>query len=235
MSSSPPSQRSTVRRAPQRGLYDLPAILAILDAAWLCHVAVIDDGAPIVIPMACWLHEGRLLVHGSPRSRLIERLAAGDPASVGVTHLDGLVLARSAYHHSMNFRSVVIQGSAVCVDDATARWSALEAFVEKVEPGRWDTVRRPSPAELKATIVLAFPLDEASAKVRAGGPVDAPADLDRDVWAGVIPLSLRRGAPEPDRAPARRTEASNELLAPRVCVCRRPVQPATLVVARPGT
>ncbi len=200
MSDTPKSPRSTVRRAPRRGTYSRDDLLEILDEAWLCHVGVVDDGAPVVIPMSCWLYEERLMVHGSPRSRLMRLLLEGAAACVTVTHLDGLVLARSAFHHSMNYRSVVLHGVATEVSDPQARGAAFAAFVEKVEPGRWDRIRQPNDAELRATTLLGFDIDEAAGKRRTGGPVDAPADLSHPVWAGVIPLALTRGAPVRDGA-----------------------------------
>ena len=196
--SNSPSPRATVARNPRRGVYDRETILGILAEAWLAHVGVIDGDAPVVIPMASWVYDGRLWVHGSPRSRLIQLLAGGAPACVSVTLLDGLVLARSAYHHSMNYRSVVLHGVAQQITDPALRDASLASFVNKVEPGRADRVRTASAAELKATTVLAFDVDDASAKIRTGGPIDAPGDLDRPVWAGVIPLSLRRGEPIAD-------------------------------------
>jgi len=196
--SNSPSPRATVARNPRRGVYDRETILAILREAWMAHVGVIDGDAPIVIPMASWVYDGRLWVHGSPRSRLIQLLAGGTPACLSVTLLDGLVLARSAYHHSMNYRSVVLHGVAQEITDPALRDASLASFVNKVQPGRADLVRAASAAELKATTVLAFDVDDASAKIRAGGPIDAPGDLDRPVWAGVIPLSLRRGEPIAD-------------------------------------
>jgi uncharacterized protein len=200
MSEFATSPRSMVRRVPKHATYARADVLQILDEAWICHVGVVDDGAPVVIPMSCWVHEERLLVHGSPRSRLVSLLRGGAQACVTVTHLDGLVLARSAFHHSMNYRSVILHGAAKEIVDVVAREVAFRAFVEKVAVGRWDEVRQPSRAELRATTLLSFDIDEAAGKVRQGGPTDAPRDLDRSVWAGVVPLVLTRGEPVPDDA-----------------------------------
>jgi nitroimidazol reductase NimA-like FMN-containing flavoprotein (pyridoxamine 5'-phosphate oxidase superfamily) len=187
-----------VRRAPKRGVYDRAAIDAILDEAPICHLGFVHDGQPFVLPTIHARVGDELLLHGSAASRAMRTLAAGAPVCVTVTLLDGLVLARSAFHHSMNYRSVVLLGSARRIEGAEAKTRALEAFTEKLLPGRWDEVRWPSPSELKGTNVLALPIDECSAKVRAGGPVDDDEDYALDAWAGVIPLGLTPRAPVPD-------------------------------------
>ncbi len=197
MNGTPPSPRATVRRVPQRADYDFEAIAAILDEAWVAHVGMAADGQPFVLPMACWREGDRLLLHGATSSRLMRHLASGAPMCVAVTLLDGLVLARSAFHHSMNYRSVVVLGRAEPLEGA-AKAAALDAFVERVEPGRSGRVRRSSAQELKATMVLAVPLAEASAKVRTGGPKDDAEDLGRPVWAGVVPIREVRGEPVED-------------------------------------
>jgi len=198
MTAAAPSERTQVRRLPDRGVYDRAAIRAILDEGLVCHVGVVTDGQPFVIPCAYGRIDDRLYLHGSSASRLLRALAAGAPACATVTLLDGLVLARSAFHHSMNYRSVVVLARATRIDDAEERLAALRSVVEHVLPGRWRAARRPSAAELAQTLVVALPLDEASAKVRTGDPKDDPEDLALDVWAGTVPLSLVAGAPIAD-------------------------------------
>jgi uncharacterized protein len=193
-----PSDRSRVRRAPARADYDRETIDAILDEAMVAHLGFAVDDQPYVIPTLHARVGDEVYVHGSTASRMVRTLAAGIPACLSVTLIDGLVLARSAFNHSMNYRSVVVLGTARVVDGDEEKNAALEVFTNKLIPGRWDEVRTPSRQELKGTQVLALPLTEASAKVRAGGPVDEPEDHDLDVWAGVIPLALTPGAIVPD-------------------------------------
>jgi nitroimidazol reductase NimA-like FMN-containing flavoprotein (pyridoxamine 5'-phosphate oxidase superfamily) len=193
-----PSERSRVRRAPKRADYDRETIDAILDEALVAHLGFVADGQPYVIPTLHARVGDEVYVHGSAASRMVTLLGAGVPACLTVTLVDGLVLARSAFHHSMNYRSVVVLGSARFVEGPEERERALQAFTEQLIPGRWDEVRPPTRQELKGTRVLALPLTEASAKLRAGGPVDDDEDYDLDVWAGVVPLALTPGAPQPD-------------------------------------
>jgi nitroimidazol reductase NimA-like FMN-containing flavoprotein (pyridoxamine 5'-phosphate oxidase superfamily) len=183
---------------PKRGIYDRATIDDILDESLVAHVGFAVDEQPYVIPMLVARVGDRVYIHGSTASRTVRKLAAGIPACLTTTLVDGLVLARSAMHHSMNYRSVVVLGTAALVEGADERAAALEAFTEKLLPGRWAEVRPPSPQELKATRVLAMDLTEASAKVREGGPVDDEEDHALDVWAGVVPLELRAGALRPD-------------------------------------
>jgi uncharacterized protein len=197
-SSPPPSERARVRRAPKRADYDRETIDAILDEALVAHLGFVLDGQPYVIPTLHARIGDEVYVHGSAASRMVTMLGAGLPACLTVTLVDGLVLARAAFHHSMNYRSVVVLGSARFVEGPEERAAALEAFTERLIPGRWDEVRPPTRQELKGTRVLALSLDEASAKVRGGGPVDDAEDYDSDVWAGVVPLRLEPGAIEPD-------------------------------------
>jgi nitroimidazol reductase NimA-like FMN-containing flavoprotein (pyridoxamine 5'-phosphate oxidase superfamily) len=197
-SSPPPSDRARVRRAPARADYDRATIDAILDEALVAHVGFAVDGQPYVIPTLHARIGDEVYLHGSAASRMVTLLGAGVPACLTVTLLDGLVLARSAFHHSMNYRSVVVLGRARLVEGADERAAALEAFTERLVPGRWDEVRPPTRQELKGTRVLALALDEASAKVRDGGPVDDEEDYALDAWAGVVPLRLTRGEPAPD-------------------------------------
>jgi uncharacterized protein len=193
-----PSTRTQVRRVPARAVYDRSAIEAILDEGLVAHLAFTLDGQPYVIPT---LHARRgevIYIHGSAASRAIRALATGAPACLTVTMLDGIVLARSAFHHSVNYRSVMVLGGARPVEGPAERLAALEAFTERLVPGRWAEVRPPSPKELKGTSVLAMALEECSAKVRTGPPVDDEEDYALDIWAGVVPLRMTAGPPAPD-------------------------------------
>ncbi|HJU86595.1 MAG TPA: pyridoxamine 5'-phosphate oxidase family protein [Gemmatimonadota bacterium] len=191
-----PTRRTTVRRNAKRGAYDREVVNAILDAGIVAHVGFLHEGQPYVIPMSYARDGERLLLHGAGGSRLMRTLASGAPACVTVTLLDGIVLARSVFHHSMNYRSVVALGSAQKLEGAD-KASALEALVEGLVPGRSREARAADRAELAATMILAFPLDEVSAKARSGPPADDPADLELPIWAGTIPLALRAGPAEP--------------------------------------
>ena len=191
----PPSARATVRRVPERGSYDRAAAHAILDEGMVAHVGMATADGPVVIPMLYGRDGDRLLLHGSAASRLIRGAAKGAGLCVTVTLVDGLVLARSAFHHSMNYRSVVVFGRAVAVDDLADRRAALDRLVDHILPGRSDDVRPPDERELRATLVLSLPLDECSVKVRTGGPEDEPRDMDLPVWAGVVPLATVAGVP----------------------------------------
>jgi nitroimidazol reductase NimA-like FMN-containing flavoprotein (pyridoxamine 5'-phosphate oxidase superfamily) len=204
MRQPPPSPRAQVRRLPDRAAYDRETIHAILDEGLVCHVGLASEGQPYVIPMTYGRDGERLFLHGSAASRLLRGLDAGAPACVTVTLLDGLVLARSAFHHSANFRSVVVLGRATPVVDPEGKVAALRVISEHLLPGRWDHVRPPNARELAATMVLEVPLDEASAKIRTGPPLDDAEDLGLPVWAGVLPLALVPGKPvqDGDRGPA---------------------------------
>ena len=193
-----PSPRSAVRRLPERAAYEREIIHAILDEGLVCHVGFVADGQPFVIPCVYGRVGERLYLHGSSASRMLRALAEGAAVCVTVTLLDGLVLARSAFHHSVNYRSVVVLGSAQPVTDAEERLAALRAIVEHVIPGRWREARRPSARELAQTQVVSLALDEASAKLRAGPPKDDAADLELPVWAGEVPLRLAAGEPLAD-------------------------------------
>ena len=192
-----PSVRTEVRRKPQRAHYDRATIEAIVDEALICHVAFNHGGSVHCLPTACWRSGDHLYIHGASNSRMAQALTSGE-CSVCIAHLDGLVLARSAFHHSMNFRSVVIYGSFEEVLDPGVKATAFDAFVEHVSPGRAARVRAPSPAEMAGTRLLRIPLHEAAAKIRTGGVIDAEEDLAIPVWAGVIPLAVRAGQPEAD-------------------------------------
>jgi len=200
-----PTPRTTLRRLPARGRFDRETVYAILDEALICHVGFVADGQPFVIPTIHARVEDRLYVHGSAASRMLKTLEGGVPVCLTATLLDGLVLARSAFHHSMNYRSAVVLGRAEAVSEAREKWDALEAIVEHVARGRWAEVREPSAKEMAGTLVLRLPIEEASAKVRTGPPLDDDEDYALPVWAGVLPLSLVPGEPVPDpRLPAGR-------------------------------
>jgi uncharacterized protein len=193
--------RTRVRRMPKRGAYDRPTIDAILDEALVAHLAFTgSDGQPLAIPTLHARVNDEVWVHGSAASRTLRTLAGGAHVCLTVTLIDGLVLARSIFNHSVNYRSVIVLGAARAVSDPDEKRAALAAFAERIAPGRWADARPPTPQELKATSILALPLDEASAKVRTGPPVDNDADHLRDVWAGVVPMRLVRGEPAPDPA-----------------------------------
>lgn len=186
--------RTTLKRRPARGSYDRGVAYAILDAAPICHVGIATGAGPYVLPMALGRWGDRLVLHGAPASRLLGAARSAE-VCVTVTVLDGLVLARSAMHHSMNFRSVMVLGRATEVVEADEKLEALRQVVEHLLPGRWQATRPPSPAELRATSVLVLPIDEASVKVRTGGPIDDADDLGLLHWAGVVPLTLTAGRP----------------------------------------
>jgi nitroimidazol reductase NimA-like FMN-containing flavoprotein (pyridoxamine 5'-phosphate oxidase superfamily) len=186
-----------VRRLPKRGHYDRETVHAVLDAGVLCHVGYVIDHQPYVTPTCHWRHDDRLYWHGSSASRMLRHLKQGVPACVTVTHLDGFVLARSGFHHSVNYRSVMAFGRAQLVPDE-AKLGALEHFVERLFPGRWDELRAPTGQEVKATTVLWMDLDEVSAKIRTGPPIDDEEDYGLSVWAGVLPVTTQLGVPQPD-------------------------------------
>jgi nitroimidazol reductase NimA-like FMN-containing flavoprotein (pyridoxamine 5'-phosphate oxidase superfamily) len=192
------TERVRVRRHPERGAYDPTTVNAILDEALVCHLGFVHDGQPYVIPTLHARVGDRVFIHGSAASRMLGALGAGIPACLTVTLLDGLVLARSAYNQSVNYRSVVLLGTATPISENDEKLEALRAFTEHVAPGRWDEIRHPTAQELKATSVLSMPLAEASAKVRTGPPADDEADYAMDIWAGVLPLQLQPLAPVND-------------------------------------
>lgn len=201
---------------PQRAAYDRSVIDAILDEALSCHVGLLHAEQPIVIPTIHWRVGDELFVHGSAASRMLEQGGAGAPLCVTVTLVDGLVFARSAFHHSLNYRSVVLLGRARLVTERAEKLATLTALVNRFSPGRAERVRAPSELELKATAVLALPIVEASAKLRTGGPIDDPADLAIPVWAGVVPVELR-ALPAEVAEPTSPGEASPELGLPFAC------------------
>ena len=188
-----------VRRLPERAVYDRAVIDAILDEALICHVGFVEGGQAYVIPTIHAREGDHLYLHGAAASRMLRTLAGGVPVCVTVTIQDGLVLARSAFHHSMNYRSVVILGAAVEITDRSEKLHALERISEHMTPGRWEDVRPPNDRELRQTRILRFGLDESSAKIRSGGPKDDEEDLSDPVWAGVLPLRLLPLEPVTDR------------------------------------
>jgi len=194
----PLTPRTTLKRLPKRGVYDRQRVFEILDEGFVCHVGFVLEGRPFVIPTGYARVGDQLLIHGSQASRMLRALSSGIDICVSVTLVDGLVLARSAFHHSINYRSVVMFGRATAVEQREAKLAALFAFSEQVIPGRWNEVREPNEADLKATTVLTLPLVEVSAKVRTGPPLDDEADYEMGVWAGVLPLKLTAGAPISD-------------------------------------
>jgi nitroimidazol reductase NimA-like FMN-containing flavoprotein (pyridoxamine 5'-phosphate oxidase superfamily) len=194
----PQTERTTLKRLPKRGAYDRQLVYGILDEGFICHVGFTVEGQTFVIPTGYARVDAQLFIHGSQVSRMLRTLSSGIDVCVAVTLVDGLVLARSAFHHSINYRSVVMFGRARIVDDREAKLAALFAFSEQVIPGRWNDVREPTETELKATTVLALPLVEVSAKVRTGPPIDDEEDYALNVWAGVLPLRIAAGAPLSD-------------------------------------
>jgi uncharacterized protein len=198
MTENAPSKRTQVNRLPKRGDYSKETIHAILDAGFLCHVGFVVDGQPFVIPTGYGRDGDTLYIHGSAASRMLRNLDKGIDACITVTLLDGIVLARAAFHHSMNYRSVVMLGTATLVEETEAKLEALRIISEQIVPGRWKDARAPNAQEMKATSVLAMPIDEASAKIRKGPPVDDEEDYALDIWAGVVPLTVKAGTPLPD-------------------------------------
>ena len=199
MSDFDPTPLTKVKRLPERGRYDRETVHAILDAGFLCHVGYVIDGSPVVTPTSYWREGEHVYFHGSAASRMLRALPGpGVRCCLTVTHVDGLVLARSAFHHSVNYRSVMLFGQAEPVEDDGAKRRALAAFVERLYPGRWDTLRPMTDQELRGTTVLRLELAEASAKVRTGPPKDDEEDYQLSIWAGLIPLSTRVEPPVAD-------------------------------------
>lgn len=201
MSSSPPSRRTEVRRLPERGVYDPAEVASILDEALICHVAITHDGAPVIVPTIHARVDETLYLHGSPASRVLRAMKAGAEVCVAASIIDGLVVARTPFHNSMNYRSVVVYGAPRFVDDRDEKMAAFRAITEHVLPGRWEDSRPPSDKEINGTLIMALSLAEASAKVRSGGPGDEPEDYDLPYWAGVIPVEATFGDPVDDEDP----------------------------------
>jgi nitroimidazol reductase NimA-like FMN-containing flavoprotein (pyridoxamine 5'-phosphate oxidase superfamily) len=193
-----PTPRTTVKRHPARASYDREAVFSILDEAPLCHIGFVADEHPVVIPTIHVRVDDQLVLHGSPAGRMMRVLEAGAPVSIAVTLLDGLVLARSVFNHSMNYRSVVVFGRGSEITDPEAKLEAMRVFTEKILPGRWDDARQPTDREVRATMMAAVPITETSAKIRTGPPVDEVEDYGLEVWAGEIPLEVTAGRPVPD-------------------------------------
>ena len=193
-----PSQRTKVKRVPKRGHYDKETIYSILDKEFICHVGFVHDGYPVVIPTLYGRHENKIYLHGSTASRMVRDLQEGIPVSICVSRVNGLVLARSAFHHSANYESVVLFGTARLIEGEEQKNQALLVVSENVIKGRWDEIRIPNSKELKGTAVLELEIDEASAKIRTGGPVDDKEDYELDIWAGVLPIIRNYGEPEED-------------------------------------
>ena len=195
---SAPSARATVKRVPMRGVYDRSVVHAILDEGFIAHLGVVVDGSPRVIPFVYTRIGDFLYLHGSTGNRVLRGLKEGSPVCITVTHVDGLVLARSAFHNSVNYRSVVVHASGEEVCDPLERMQALRATLDQVMPERWHEVRPPNEEELRRTMVVRIPLSEASAKVRGGEPIEEPEDLAMSCWAGVLPMRVTFGEPQAD-------------------------------------
>ncbi|OSQ38351.1 pyridoxamine 5'-phosphate oxidase family protein [Thalassospira mesophila] len=185
-------------RGPKRASYDRETVHRIIDEAIICHVSTVLDGRPVMIPTAHWRVGEQFYIHGSSKNRVLGAIADGAEACICITHLDGLVMARSAFHHSANYRSVVIYGKARVMEDDTAKMEQSAVFVEKLAKGRWDTIRHPNKQELKATMFLEFDMEAVSAKIRTGDPVDDEEDYALPVWAGVLPCRTVWDAPIDD-------------------------------------
>ncbi len=198
MPDSPPTPRTRIVREPQRAVYDRDAAYQILDEGFICHVGFAIEGQPYVIPTSYARNNDLLYIHGSAASRMLRQAASGIPVCVTVTLLDGLVLARSIFNHSMNYRSVVVLGTATAIEDREEKLAALEALSEHILPGRWKDTRQPNEQELKATSILQLPIEEFSAKIRQGPVIDDEEDYSFPPWAGIIPLSMVPQAPVDD-------------------------------------
>lgn len=193
-----PTERTTLSRSIKRGSYDQQTIYNILDESLVCHVSYVQNGQPFMIPISYVRIDDKLYLHGSVGSHFFRELANEIDVCICVTLLDGLVLARSTFHHSVNYRSVVVFGKTTRITDEEERWKVLEYFTEHIIPGRWNDARQPNASEMKKTMVLAVSLEEASAKIRTGGVNDDPEDMDLNVWAGILPLKLAPQLPEAD-------------------------------------
>ncbi len=191
------STRTRVKRLPKRGHYDAETIYKILDAGFICHVGYVIEGQPYVTPTSYWRRGDHVYWHGSHASRMLKQVA-GAPVCLTVTHVDGLVLARSGFHSSINYRSAMLFGTARTVDEEQDKLQALQDFAEHLYPGRWRELRAPTRKELRATTVVTMQIDEASAKIRTGPPIDDDDDYALPIWAGVVPLALTRGKPQDD-------------------------------------
>lgn len=207
--SSAPTPRTRVVREPQRAAYDREVVNRILDEGFICHVGFAVDGQPFVIPTSYGRHEDVLYIHGSAASRMLRNLSGGIPMCVTVTLLDGLVLARSIFNHSMNYRSVVVLGTGTAIEDRDEKLTALRLLSEHIIPGRWNEVRQPNEKEMKATTVIRLEIEEFSAKVREGPVIDDEEDYAFPVWAGVLPLNFVTGRPINDSRLAEKIPVPN--------------------------
>lgn len=208
----PPSARSRVKRIPDRARYDRETAYAILDEAPICHVSFVADGQPFVIPTLHARLGDELVLHGAKASRMLKHAAQGFPLCVAATLVDGIVLARSVFHHSMNYRSVVLFGTGRLVEDKAEKLEALKAISDHLAPGRWEDARQPNAKEMAATSVIVMTIDDATAKIRAGGPNDDEEDYELPVWAGLLPFRTVRGPLEPDPKRLRDVETPKYLL-----------------------
>ena len=197
MESFPITQRNKIKRIPKRGHYDKPTIYQILDDGFLCHIGFVVEGQPFVIPTSYGRDGDQVYLHGSAKSRMLSELQNGIPLCLSVTHFDGLVLARSAFHHSMNYRSAILYGAARMAE-GEEKEKGLYVISENILKGRWEEARRPNAKELKATTVLVMKIESASAKIRTGPPADEKEDYQLDIWAGVVPFQQTPGSPLPD-------------------------------------
>lgn len=187
------TERTRIRRAPTRAVKETTALYEIIDESYMCHVGFVVDGSPIVIPTLGWRVDDEVYFHGSRGSRMLKVFKDGGEACLTFSLLDGLVMARSAFHHSANYRSAVIFGKPELVEDRQAKLDALEVFMDNIAPNRWDALRETNSQEIEATDVLKLPLDEASVKIRTGDPIDDEEDMDHPIWAGVIPIQRTFG------------------------------------------
>lgn len=199
----PKTKQNTIQRTPKRGVYDRDTVHHLFDQAWFCHVGFVGEFGPTIIPMFHTRIDDQIIFHGATTSRLMTRLASGDPICLSVAMVDGLVLARSLFHHSLNYRSAVAFGHGRAITDHHTRAKAFQAIADKVMPGRWDDVRPPNAMESKATLICAVEIESASAKIRTGGPIDDEEDHELNVWAGVIPIQEQFASPIADPASKR--------------------------------
>jgi nitroimidazol reductase NimA-like FMN-containing flavoprotein (pyridoxamine 5'-phosphate oxidase superfamily) len=209
--SYPRTPQTRIRRHPERAHYDRATVFAILDAALMCHVGYVIDGQPYVTPTLFWRDGERLYWHGSSASRMLRTQAKGIAVCVTVSHIDALILARSAFRHSLNYRAVMAFGTAAIVDDPAEKEAGFNAFIERLYPGRTGIMRAILPQEIKATTLMGMTIDSASAKIRSGGPLDLEQDYAADCWAGTLPVMQVMGAPFPDALAPPHTASENEI------------------------
>jgi nitroimidazol reductase NimA-like FMN-containing flavoprotein (pyridoxamine 5'-phosphate oxidase superfamily) len=211
LSSFSPTSRTRVRRHPERAHYDRDTVFAILDAALMCHIGYVIDGQPYVTPTLFWREDERLYWHGSSASRMLRTQAPGIPVCLTVSHVDALILARCAFRHSLNYRAAMAFGTAHIVDDPVEKEAGLNAFIERIYPGRTAIMRAILPQELKATSLMGMTIENASAKIRSGGPLDLEQDYAAECWAGTVPIAQATGVPIPDPKVPPRTPPGPEI------------------------